>query len=157
MNSPLPDISELGPLLRHLEACYPNEGCGVILKGPGGFRVVPLENVYDRYHAIDPEQFPRTARTAYLIDPRAWLKLSTEAEGRGEAVSHIVHSHADVGAYFSDEDKAMAAPEGQPLHPGVGYLVVAVNRGRVDNARLFQWASGSYFEVPIELPSSRAS
>ena len=142
----LPPLDEL---YRHLEAAYPNEGCGVILNGPNGYRVLPLENVYDRYHKVDPEQFPRSARTAYLIDPKAWLKISRECEQTGDQIVVIIHSHADVGAYFSDEDKAMAAPNGQPLHPGVDYLVVAVNDAKAEGAKLFRFKNGEFEEENV--------
>ena len=142
----LPPLEEL---YRHLEAAYPNEGCGVILKGPNGLRVLPLENVYDKYHRVDPEQYPRTSRTAYLIDPKAWLKISRESEQSGEQIAVIIHSHADVGAYFSDEDKAMAAPGGIPLHPGVDYLVVAVNNAKAEAAKLFRFSNGQFEEENV--------
>lgn len=154
MKLPFPDGDALAPLYRHLEACYPNEGCGVILQGTDGFRVAALENVYDRYHALDPDQFPRTARTAYLIEPAAWLNLSLEAERAGERIAFIVHSHCDVGAYFSHHDTEVAAPGGTPLHPGVAYLVVAVNTGVVDKARAFFWLNGGFVEAGLE-PMSR--
>lgn len=144
----LPDLSAL---YAHLEAAYPNEGCGVILDGPSGARVVPLENVYDKYARVDPETYPRSARTAYLIDPKAWLKLSRELEETKERIAIIVHSHADVGAYFSDEDKAMAAPNGEALHPGVDYLVVAVNQGRAEAAKLYRFKNRSFEEEIVPL------
>lgn len=144
-------LPPLDAIFRHLEAAYPNEGCGVILEGPNGMRVVPLDNVYDKYHRVDPEQFPRTQRTAYLIDPKAWLQLSRESEAKGERVVVIIHSHADVGAYFSAEDKAMAAPNGEPLHPGVEYLVVAVNNARVEAAKLFNFEKGEFKEVFVSV------
>src|SRR5207244_3395356 len=85
---------------------------GAVLLGPQGHRIWPLDNAYDRYHAKDPLQFPRTSRTAYRFDPRDWLRVTEEADARGEQVSCIFHSHGDVGAYFSAEDTAMAAPDG---------------------------------------------
>ncbi|HVE86396.1 MAG TPA: M67 family metallopeptidase [Myxococcales bacterium] len=145
--------ADLGPLLRHLEACYPNEGCGVVLRGaPGGpVRVRPMENAYDRYHAQDPEAFPRTSRTAYHLDPRELLAVFREADDRGEALACIFHSHADAGAYFSAMDRTLAAPDGEPLYPGVGYLVVAVDQGRATAARLYRFEAGDFREVEVPL------
>lgn len=140
----LPD--DLSPMLKHLEACYPNEGCGVVLRGGSGFRIVPLDNAYDRYHAKDPVQFPRTARTAYRFDPKQWLHVSEDADSKGEQVSCIFHSHADVGAYFSGEDRAMAAPEGEPLLPEVCYVVVAIDQGRATAVRKYVWENGDFTE-----------
>ncbi len=148
----LPD--DLTPVLAHLEAAYPNEGCGVVLKGPNGHRVRPMQNAYDRYHAVAPEQFPRTARTAYSFDPKEWLGVSQEADALGEAVSAIFHSHCDVGAYFSAEDRAMAAPDGEPLLPGVEYLVVAVDQGKATAAKAFRWEKNDFTERLVPLKRS---
>ena len=135
-------------LLRaHLEAAYPSEGCGLVLRGPKGIRARIMANAYDRYHARDPEHFPRTSRTAYLFDPREWLGVSESADESSERVIAIVHSHVDVGAYFSAEDLLSAAPEGEPLLPGVHYLVVAINSGRATDAKSFSWQQAEFREV----------
>ncbi|HLL54367.1 MAG TPA: M67 family metallopeptidase [Myxococcaceae bacterium] len=151
VNPELPQ--ELGEVLRHLEACYPNEGCGLILRGPRGWTVRPMANVYDRYHAKDPERFPRTSRTAYLFDPKEWLAVSEQADREGVQVVCVFHSHADVGAYFSQEDREMAAPDGEAVLPGVSYLVVAVDGGKASAAKLFWWADNNFHEAPVSLPS----
>ena len=151
----LPD--DLTAVLRHVEAAYPNEGCGLILRGSaGGFTVRPMVNAYDRYHAVDPEAFPRTSRTAYFFDPKEWLAVSQQVDAAGDRIACIFHSHADVGAYFSAEDRAMAAPEGQPLYPGVSYLVVAVDAGKATAARLYRWQGGEFEESTVPLESSAA-
>jgi [CysO sulfur-carrier protein]-S-L-cysteine hydrolase len=142
---------ELGEVLRHLEGCYPAEGCGVILRGPRGWVVRPMVNVYDRYHAADPERFPRTSRTAYLFDPKEWLRVSEQADSEGQQVMCVFHSHADVGAYFSREDREMAAPDGEPLLPGVSYLVVAVDSGKATAAKLFWWVGQDFREHAVPL------
>jgi [CysO sulfur-carrier protein]-S-L-cysteine hydrolase len=144
--------SDLSAVIAHVESTYPNEGCGIILRGlDGKWRVQPMQNVYDKYHAVDPEGFPRTSRTAYFFDPREWLKASEEAERRGERVACLFHSHCDVGTYFSAEDKAMAAPDGEPLHPGVFYLVVAVDKGRASAAKVFWWQAQQFQELNVAL------
>jgi proteasome lid subunit RPN8/RPN11 len=142
---------DLSAVLRHLEAAYPAEGCGLLLRAGDVWRVRPMENAYDRYRARDPERFPRTSRTAYFFDPKEWLRVSEEAEAAGETVACIFHSHADVGAYFSAEDRDMAAPDGEPLMPGVTYLVVAVDQARATAARLFWWHQGTFAERVVPL------
>jgi [CysO sulfur-carrier protein]-S-L-cysteine hydrolase len=139
---------DLSDVIRHLESAYPQEGCGVLLRaGEGGaWRVRPLRNAYDAHAARDPVRFPRTSRTAYLFDPREWLAVLTEAEARGEHVAYVFHSHVDAGAYFSDEDRRLAAPDGQPLLPGVSYLVMAVHSGCVSNTTIFWWNCGEFQE-----------
>ena len=132
----------------HLKSTYPFEGCGVVFAKAGARRVVPMPNVYDKYHARSPETYPRTSRTAYLFEPLAFSRLLEQAEAQGEALEFIFHSHCDVGAYFSAEDSAMAAPEGQPLYPNTGYLVVAVDQGAVTAVKLFTWDGSKFTEKP---------
>ncbi|MFZ5468383.1 MAG: Mov34/MPN/PAD-1 family protein [Myxococcota bacterium] len=144
---------DLSEVLAHLRSTYPDEGCGLILrKEEETFRVRPMSNAYDRYHAKDPDRFPRTARTAYLFDPKEQLHAYAEAEARGETICCIYHSHCDAGAYFSAEDKVMAAPDGEPILPGVGYLVVAIDQGRPTAAKLFWWEDGNFQEASVPLP-----
>jgi proteasome lid subunit RPN8/RPN11 len=111
-----------------------------------------MANAYDRYHDRDPGRFPRTSRTAYLFDPKEWLAVSQEVEAGQEEVACVYHSHIDVGAYFSAEDRIMAAPDGEPLLPGVGYLVVAVDGGKASAAKLFRWEGGAFQESVVPLP-----
>jgi proteasome lid subunit RPN8/RPN11 len=141
--------TDLSAMLRHLESCYPNEGCGLILQGKEGARIRPMQNAYDRYHERDPAQFPRTSRTAYRFDSKEWLQVTREAEAQGEEVVCIFHSHGDVGAYFSKEDQDMAAPEGEPVLPGVCYIVVAVNGGQSKAVRRYDWDGGQFSETTI--------
>jgi len=146
--------ADLSDIIRHLEETYPQEGCGVILKaGPEGpWRIRPLPNAYDRYHAADPVRFPRTSRTAYLFEPRDWLQLWMEAEAGGEQITCVFHSHVNGIADFSAEDRAQALAAGQPLLPDISYLVVAVVSGRASEARLFRWAAGEFLDRLVPLP-----
>ncbi|HEX8823576.1 MAG TPA: M67 family metallopeptidase [Archangium sp.] len=142
---------DLSEVIRHLETCYPREGCGVLLRAgeEGPWRVRPLRNVQDDLHASDPVRFPRTSRTAYAFDPREWLGVLTEAEAQGEQVACVFHSHVDTDACFSDEDRRQAAPEGQILIPGAAYLVMAIHSGCVSEGRIFRWACGEFQGHPV--------
>ena len=138
--------------IAHCEATYPNEGCGVFLQAADGTVTARgMQNVIDRYHAKDPERFPRTSRTAYLFSPGEQLEVFEGADARGERVVAIFHSHADVGAYFSEEDRRLALVDGQPLLPGVDYLVISV-RGRADALKLYRWHGDEFVESSIALP-----
>jgi proteasome lid subunit RPN8/RPN11 len=121
----------------------------VILEEPatGAYRVRPLRNAYAAHHARDPARFPHTPRTAFAFDPREWLGVILEAETRGEQLAWVYHSHVDTGAHFSAEDREWAAPDGEPLLPGVGYLVVSVVRGRATQARGFAWKFRDFHEI----------
>src|SRR5215472_12234123 len=89
---------DLSEIITDVEAGYPMESCGLLLVRQGQWRVRPMANVYDRYHAVDPERFPRTALTAYLFDPKEWLRACREAEDLGEEIACVYHSHIDAGA-----------------------------------------------------------
>jgi [CysO sulfur-carrier protein]-S-L-cysteine hydrolase len=143
-----PDVPQgvLAEAVRHLEACYPEEGCGVVLKGPVGARWVALRNAYSVWAARDPAAFPRDARSAFLFEPAEWLALLREADGRGERLAYVVHAHPDGQAAFSAEDRRQAAPGGLPLLPGAAYLVVAVQKGRATAAIWVRWAGGHFHE-----------
>jgi proteasome lid subunit RPN8/RPN11 len=50
------------------------------------------------------------------MEPRAQLVALEAAELAGERLRDMFHSHADVGAYLSEEDRTMAlTDEGEPL------------------------------------------
>jgi proteasome lid subunit RPN8/RPN11 len=139
------DGAALRAMAREGEARYPREGCGLVFVSPDGvLRVQPMENVLDRYHARLPDRFPRTSERGYLIDPRAQLEALEQAEGRGEALCAVFHSHVEVGAYFSEEDRAMAfGADGSPLFLGVDYLVLSVRGGQCDAVKLFKLGTDS--------------
>jgi proteasome lid subunit RPN8/RPN11 len=145
--------ADLTEVVRHLEAMYPQEGCGVLLRHGqrGTWRVRPITNAYDRYHALEPVRFPRTSRTAYFFEPREWLLVNQEADAHGERVACVFHSHTNGIADFSAEDRAQAAPAGLPVLPGVSYLVVAIEGGHATHARLFWWQEEDFLDRPVTL------
>lgn len=135
--------SYLEKMKAQAERDYPNETCGILV-GPkaapnqiAGF--FPCRNVQDEYHALDPVSFPRTAQTAYFMDPENLLSLQRESRQKGEEVRVIYHSHNDAGAYFSEEDERIALSGGKPVYPGVAYVVISVMKGKTGEIRLFQW------------------
>lgn len=130
------------PLWRHAQAQAPREACGlVVVERDGAPRGEPAENLADHLHAQDPTAFPRDATTAFVLDVRQIVA----AERRGARLVAIVHSHVEVGSYFSAEDRRLATtPDGQaPLYPGVEHVVLDV-RGRGEEThvvgfRVFRW------------------
>ena len=68
-------------------------------------------------HEEDPEQYPRTARDGYMIDPREQMILERSLKKEGKEIKVIYHSHPDVGAYFSEKDTFfLRAIFSDPLH-----------------------------------------
>lgn len=134
-----PDV--LNACKREALRAYPREGCGFLLGPRMGIadEFVRVDNIQDALHAKDPERYPRTARTAYAIDPKQHDTVFKTAKARERELSGIFHSHPDHDAYFSAEDKAMAAPWGEPLLPGLAYVVVSVYNKQIRAMKQFYW------------------
>ena len=135
----------------HALSDYPDECCGLVLRdADGNASVVTCENIQDKLHARDPEEHPRTARTAYRMDDLQVAKTLQAAEETGGGLFAIYHSHIDCDTYFSDEDQAAAQFFGEPAYPGVSYLVISVVEEKIENRKAFCWsADSSQFEEII--------
>ncbi len=123
------------------------EVCGFVVRKGEALDVVPVENVADRYHERDPAAFPRTSRDGYLMDPRAQLKVHVALASDGEIVA-VWHSHVEVGAYFSEKDRADALVDGTQVIPGAEYLVFGVRGGRVTEVKRYRFEGGAFVESP---------
>jgi proteasome lid subunit RPN8/RPN11 len=141
--------SELETIRRQAVEEYPEESCGVILVRGDERRLLRCRNVQNELHTRDPERHPRTARTAYHIDPQDLLRIGRlESDGFGVAV--IYHSHVDAGAYFSETDRRQALIDDEPSYPGTTYLVTSVVAARVAATAAFRWESSRREFVPVE-------
>lgn len=140
MNIPEPLLKTI---FAQVEKEYPHESCGMIMSPVASpdelARLRPCQNAQNKYHGLDPENFPRTSKTAYFIDPKELLAIQRELRENRETIRIIYHSHIDAESYFSDEDKRIALSEGQPAYPGVDYLVVSVYGGRIKDYHLYHW------------------
>jgi len=148
----IPDHA-LEQIARHARDTYPAECCGLLLAGAGGeIRFQPIANVAGtKEGAVTSE---RTQRDGYVMEPKALLDALESTERAGGRLWAIVHSHPDVGAYFSSEDRRVAlGGEDEPLWPGVRYLVVSVRAGRVDGARLYAWDASARDFLGEEVPA----
>lgn len=138
------DQKILDEIYAESERCHPFEGCGFILGTDGNGRVatrfVAVKNIQNDVHAKDPVRYPRDAKTAYTIDPKDMQKIELDAKAKGEKIINIFHSHPEHGVYFSQEDKDMAAPWGEPLFPSISYLVTSVYAGKLVNCSEFYWS-----------------
>lgn len=131
------------------EADPAREVCGFVVRRGAQLEVVPVPNVADRYHAVDPERFPRTSRESYLMDPKAQLSLQREIDAQGGEIVAVWHSHVEAGAYFSAKDRADAVVDGVQTVPGAEYLVLGLRGGRVVEAKRFQWDGEAFLESAI--------
>lgn len=133
------------------------EACGY-LEGPAEDsllvdRAVELENLANKYHAIDPESHPRTGREYFKINALRFQRAIDQGLESQRPVKVFFHSHLDCGAYFSEEDAASMTMGGaaEPAHD-LAYLVTAVDSGQVTAHRLFVWDSPSrtFIEAAFE-------
>ncbi|HWO09328.1 MAG TPA: Mov34/MPN/PAD-1 family protein [Polyangiaceae bacterium] len=136
------------------------EACGY-LEGPASDpflcdTAVELENLANKYHAVDPEAHPRTGREYFKVNSRKFERAIQEGLERARPVKVFFHSHLDCGAYFSAEDAAsMTLGGGEPSYQ-LAYLVTAVDAGVVTAHRLFVWdaATRAFIEAPYsEVPA----
>lgn len=136
------------------------EACGY-LEGPADDPLlcdtaVELENLANKYHAVDPESHPRTGREYFKVNSRKFERAIEEGHAGQRPVKVFFHSHLDCGAYFSAEDAAsMTLGGGDPTYQ-LAYLVTAVDRGVVTAHKLFIWDGGrrAFVEAPFsEVPA----
>ncbi len=120
-------------MLAHLQACYPEEGCGLV-GGVGGQsrQIYPVEN---RLHSP----------VAYEMDPLAQIRAMLALEAEGWELVAIFHSHPNGPLYPSPSDVAQAyypdamqiivslgsSPDGLPT--AAGFMI---SDGRIEPAEL---------------------
>ena len=111
-------------MVRHAEATYPRECCGVMIGSIDGYQkrvveAVALENTYvggqeDRYE----------------IRPEDLLNSDREARKQGLDLIGIFHSHPDCAAYFSKTDLENSCP-------WYSFVVLSIQKGKFDHANSF--------------------
>lgn len=135
----------------HARETFPNECCGIVVDRGGALTAMRVTNVQDERHAQDPEQFPRTAKTAYTMGAEA-APVLLQAE-RGILRLHaFYHSHPQHDAYFSAEDRKQAnGPWDEPMYPDAAQIVVSIYDGEVRAVAAFRWdaAASDFVEVPL--------
>ena len=141
----------------HGVEAYPEESCGFIVGKLDDTEsletVYPMRNIMNELHKEDPEQYPRTGRDGYMIDPREHMKLERSLKKAGKQIKVIYHSHPDVGAYFSEKDKEDALWNGNARYPGITFLVCATNQGKAGDAILADFnTTTSDFDIS-EIPA----
>ncbi|MCA9603223.1 MAG: Mov34/MPN/PAD-1 family protein [Polyangiales bacterium] len=140
------DRAVLADIEAHAKESYPSECCGFIA-GPANdtptlTTSVREVNEADKYHALDPITFPRTSRMYFKINELRAGRAFDAAEKAGNPIKVIYHSHCDAGAYFSEEDAATFANEGQLMWP-CAFLVVSVVGGEVRDRKLWVHVPGT--------------
>ncbi len=130
------------------EARPDQESCGFVLARGDTREVLEVPNVADRWHAASPHLHPRTVRDGYVMDPTALLRVHRSLEASGGRILAVWHSHVDADARFSEQDRADALVDGDPVLPGVEYVVVALRGGRAREVRAYRFDGRTYVAAP---------
>jgi proteasome lid subunit RPN8/RPN11 len=134
------------------EADYPEETCGLLFGPDKALEVVPMRNLQNELHRMDPATYPRDARTAYHLDGAEFERLRAGKESIGLPLRAIFHSHPDKDAYFSKKDREDASPPGWgPVLPEITYIVFSVRQRKVAGVKGYAWSAeeGDFVEVAI--------
>ena len=143
--------SSLAAIHAHAREAYPDECCGLIFERDGREEIVRATNIQNELHAQDPDQFPRTAATGYMMGPEAAPILIRSERGELRLLA-IYHSHPQREAYFSQEDRKQAlGAGGEPIYPQAAYIVMSVRNREVRATKVFVWdtAARDYVEAQI--------
>jgi len=119
-----------GTIIEHLHACFPEEGCGLVVgretaEGWLVTGIVPSPNV--------AESRERT----FEIDPGLRLRTQREARQNGDVVLGHFHSHPYGDPVPSETDTRRAADE-----PDLLWLIVGMRWGGAQGMAAWQPASG---------------
>jgi proteasome lid subunit RPN8/RPN11 len=134
----------------HARSTFPEECCGMVVERAGRLSIVQVTNVQNAKHAENPQQFPRTAATAYTMGPEAAPVLVDHDRGR-LIVRAFYHSHPQHAAYFSAEDKRQATVWDEPSYPDAAQIVLSVIDGAVRDVRAFRWDAAARDFLPVPL------
>ncbi len=111
-------------MVRHAEATYPRECCGVMLgKVLGDDKRVTIAHALDNVYEGKQED-------RYEIRPLDLLRVEREAREQKLSVIGIFHSHPDCDAYFSKTDLEHSCP-------WYSFVVLSVQKGRYHHANSF--------------------
>lgn len=145
MSGELPEIPRalLERMYAQARASFPKECCGFLIGSGETAELVECDNWQDRYHAVDPETYPRTAENGYTFGAKDLRRLADSLDS-SQPATVVYHSHPRVGAYFSEEDTRAANSAGWP----VDYLVIDCQDDGVREAVLFRRdGAGGFPEV----------
>ena len=111
-------------MVRHAEATYPRECCGVMIGSITGDekRVVEARALDNMYQGGQEDR--------YEIRPEDLLAADRDARKQGFDLIGIFHSHPDCDAYFSKTDLENSCP-------WYSFVVLSIQRGKFDHANSF--------------------
>lgn len=125
----------LDQLLEHLQACYPQEGCGLLAgDGETGWvtAVYPIENSLH-------------SPTAYKMNPTQQVQAMLELEARGWQLLAIYHSHPHGPETPSVTDVAQA------MYPEAFHIIVSLQDRARPVVRIFSIAGQEVVEQKMRV------
>jgi [CysO sulfur-carrier protein]-S-L-cysteine hydrolase len=133
---------DLDVIRAHCLTGYPLEACGLIEGSttPGNQGAPAITTVA----AFHPAENVAASSKLYTVAPRDHLRADRAAEGRGNQIVGVVHSHTHTEAYPSPTDVAQA-PD-----PDWHYVIVSL-RDDVPVLRSYRIRDGHITEEPVEL------
>ena len=142
----------LEEIFRHGEAAWPKEACGLLFGARNTIdQSAAIRNAADEMKGDG--EFTRSAEQGYVMDPGEQMRAISAAERAGKSVLGIWHSHPDVGAYFSAEDRRRALFDGEPIFPGALWVVLDIQKRKAASMKAFGWSetAGDFQEVPLQI------
>ena len=140
--------------------------CGPAEPAPLCDEVVPLENLANKLHRLDPDTFFRDGRTSFAFNERTFDAAVRRGAEAGRPVKVLYHSHLDTSAYFSATDAAVLSFGTPPSRAGGGrlgpgpqwslaFLVTSVYGAapepRIDAHRAYVWRGRAFEEASFEV------
>ncbi len=109
-------------ILRHTEAGYPHEACGLLSAPytPG----TEIKTLAVTGHVPMPNSNTESPHNRYFIEPKALLKAERELDDNDQAMVGFYHSHPDHPARPSATDLKFSAG------PVYWYVIVSVHQGK---------------------------
>ena len=121
----------LEAIVRHVEACAPNEGCGLIVgKNRVGERLSPMTNVL-------------ASSVAYEMDPAELIRTLRHARESGDELIAIYHSHPQGPPALSKTDIERA------YYPQAAQIIVSLETLNSPVVRAFRIVDGEPFEIEL--------
>ena len=116
---------------QHAAMTYPEECCGILIGRRVEEKHEAATGVVERILSANNEREDASRHNRYVIDPQTVLAAHKEARTAGADVIGYYHSHPDCPAVPSDYDREHA-------WPGLTYLIVSVEKGKVVDSRSWQ-------------------
>jgi proteasome lid subunit RPN8/RPN11 len=125
--------ADMGKVISHARAEYPNEACG-ILAGVNGkvLRVYAMRNIQ-----ASPDNF--------LMEPAEQFKVAKDMRNNDLTMLGIYHSHVASQPYPSSTDCQMA------YYPDVDYLIVSLKETEKPVAKSYKIVDGRITEEVLEI------